>query len=83
MSRQEEVDAFVIYTDSETGGENVSDVFVRYQRTMNKPEAKFIVNAMVANDFSIADPNNPDMLDVVGFSSDAPAVMSAFIRGEI
>lgn len=79
-----DVDAFVIYTDSETGStENPATVFKRFQTKMNKPEAKFIVNGMVANDISLADPNNPNMLDVVGFSSDTPAVMSAFIRGDI
>lgn len=83
ISRSLDVDAFVIYTDSETAGDNVANTFARYQRVMHKPDSKFIVNGMVANNFSLADPNNPNMLDVVGFSSDAPAVMSAFIRGEI
>lgn len=79
-----DVDAFVIYTDSETAStESPASVFKRYQNSMNKPDAKFIVNGMVSNSFTLADPNNPNMLDVVGFSSDAPAVMSAFIRGDI
>lgn len=79
-----DVDAFIIYTDSDTGyGEPVNQVFERYQQQMGKPDSKFIVNAMVANDISLADPDNPNMLDVVGFSSDTPAVMSNFIRGLI
>jgi 60 kDa SS-A/Ro ribonucleoprotein len=35
---------------------------------------------MVSNGFSIADPNDAGMLDVVGFDAAAPAVIADFIR---
>jgi 60 kDa SS-A/Ro ribonucleoprotein len=38
---------------------------------------------MVSNGFSIADPNDPGMLDVVGFDSATPALMSDFSLGRI
>ncbi|MFL6237269.1 MAG: hypothetical protein ACJ76N_29355 [Thermoanaerobaculia bacterium] len=37
--------------------------------------------AFTATSYSIADPNDPGMLDVVGFDSAAPPVMSQFAAG--
>lgn len=39
-----------------------------------------MVVALVSNGFSIADPEDPGMLDVVGFDTAAPAVIADFIR---
>jgi 60 kDa SS-A/Ro ribonucleoprotein len=38
---------------------------------------------MVSNGFSIADPHDAGMLDVVGFDSAAPAVIADFARGSV
>jgi 60 kDa SS-A/Ro ribonucleoprotein len=38
---------------------------------------------LVANNFTIADPNDAGMLDVVGFGTAAPAVMSDFIAERV
>jgi hypothetical protein len=35
---------------------------------------------MVANKFTIADPNDVGMLDCVGFSTDTPQVIADFVR---
>jgi 60 kDa SS-A/Ro ribonucleoprotein len=35
---------------------------------------------MVANEFSIADPDDPGMLDVVGFDTATPQLVSDFAR---
>jgi 60 kDa SS-A/Ro ribonucleoprotein len=35
---------------------------------------------MVSNGFSIADPSDAGMLDVVGFDTAAPAVIADFVR---
>jgi 60 kDa SS-A/Ro ribonucleoprotein len=35
---------------------------------------------MTSNGFTLADPNDRGMLDVVGFDTSAPAVISDFIR---
>lgn len=76
------VDAFEIYTDSETwAGEMHAHVALqKYRQAMGIP-AKMIVVGMVSNGFSIADPNDAGMLDVVGFDAAAPQVMADFIRG--
>jgi 60 kDa SS-A/Ro ribonucleoprotein len=76
-------DAFIVYTDSETGGGNPSAALRQYRASSGIHDAKLIVNAMEANNFSIADPRDRNMLDVVGFDTAAPQIMSEFIRGGI
>ena len=39
--------------------------------------------AMVSNGFSIADLNDPGMLDVVGFHAATPQLISDFARGAL
>lgn len=77
-----EVDSFEIYTDSETwhGDVHPHEALQRYRKATGIP-AKLIVVSMMANPFTIADPSDGGMLDVVGFDSAAPAVMADFIRG--
>lgn len=76
-----EVDTFVIYTDSETwaGSIHPCQALVEYRKKTGIP-AKLIVVGMVSNGFTIADPNDAGMLDVVGFDASAPAVMADFAR---
>jgi 60 kDa SS-A/Ro ribonucleoprotein len=75
------VDAFVVYTDNETWAGTIQPVQAlnNYRKNQNRPEAKEIVVGMVANKFTIADPNDSGMLDVVGFDTSVPAVMSEFV----
>ncbi len=83
-ARKLDIDAFVVFTDNETWAGDVHpfQALLEYRRVMNKPRAKLVVVGMVANAFTIADPRDPGMLDVVGFSTDVPSVMASFIRGE-
>jgi len=76
------VDVFVVYTDSETWYGKIHPVqaLQRYREKMGIP-ARLIVVAMVANQFSIADPEDAGMLDIVGFDTATPAVMADFVRG--
>ncbi len=37
---------------------------------------------MTSNGFTLADPNDRGMLDVVGFDTSVPAVISDFVRGD-
>ncbi len=84
MQNKVEADAFVIFTDSETYAGKVHPVqaLKQYQDKMGIA-ARLIVVGMVSNEFSIADPNNPNMLDLVGFDTSAPAVISEFAAGRI
>lgn len=76
-----EVDAFVVFTDSETnGGVHPFAAMQRYRREMGIP-AKLIVNGMTSTGFTIAKPDDSGMLDLVGLDANMPALMSDFIRG--
>ena len=77
------VDAFVIYTDSETwvGGAHPCEMLTRYREQSGIP-AKLVVVAMVANRFTIGDPADPGTLNVVGFDASAPRTIAGFIAGQ-
>ena len=79
-----QADAFVIYTDSETwhGQVHPTQALQQYRRQMGIA-AKLIVVAMTSNGFSIADPNDAGMLDVVGFDLATPQLMSDFIGAKL
>ncbi|MEO8609723.1 MAG: TROVE domain-containing protein [Chloroflexota bacterium] len=78
------VDTFVVYTDSETWFGKIHPVqaLQKYRDKTGIP-AQLIVVGMVSNKFTIADPNDAGMLDVSGFDSATPQVLSDFARGEI
>ena len=77
--RKLKVDVFVVYTDSETWYGQIHPVqaLQQYRQKMGIP-AKLIVQAFVANPFSIADPNDAGMLDVVGFDTSVPTLIRDF-----
>lgn len=77
-----DVDAFVVYTDNELGmgKRHPFQALAAYRRERNKPEAKLIVAAMTATEFTVADPKDPGMLDIAGFDTAAPALMAEFVR---
>lgn len=77
-----DIDAFIVYTDSETWYGDVHPVqALEDYRQSSGRDAKLIVNGMVANGFSIADPDDPGMLDVVGFDAATPELISSFASG--
>jgi 60 kDa SS-A/Ro ribonucleoprotein len=81
LERALKVDAFVVYTDSETWAGSIHPVqALRQYRERTGIAAKLVVVGMVSNGFSIADPNDAGMLDVVGFDTATPAVIADFIR---
>jgi 60 kDa SS-A/Ro ribonucleoprotein len=75
------VDTFVIYTDNETWAGNVHpfQALAEYRHKMGR-RAKLVVVGMTATAFTIADPSDAGMLDVVGFDTAAPQVMADFAR---
>ena len=76
------VDAFVIYTDSETwaGTQHVSQA-IKVYRKVSGIDAKLVVVGMVANSTTISDPDDLNCLDVVGFDTSAPQLIQDFITG--
>ena len=81
LERGLSVDAFVVYTDSETWAGAIHPVqALRQYRERTGIAAKLVVVGMVSNGFSIADPDDAGMLDVVGFDTATPAVIADFCR---
>jgi 60 kDa SS-A/Ro ribonucleoprotein len=76
-----EIDVFVVYTDSETwaGGIHPVQALRDYRAKMGIP-AKLVVVGMASNGFSIADPEDAGMLDVVGFDAATPELIADFAR---
>lgn len=76
-----DVDTFVLYTDSETWAGNIHpSQALREYRQSTGIAAKSVVVGMVSNGFTIADPNDAGMFDVVGFDTSAPQLMADFAR---
>lgn len=76
------VDVFVVYTDNETwcGAVKPYQALQHYREKTGIP-AKLVVAAFTATDFSIADPTDAGMLDVIGFDGSVPEVMRQFVIG--
>jgi 60 kDa SS-A/Ro ribonucleoprotein len=84
MEQGVKVDTFVVLTDSETwyGKVHPAQALRQYREQMGIA-ARLVVVGMVANRFSIADPNDAGMLDVVGFDTAAPQLISDFAAGRV
>jgi 60 kDa SS-A/Ro ribonucleoprotein len=76
------VDTFMVYTDNETwaGRIHPHQALAEYRRRSGI-DAKLIVVGMTATEFSIADPSDAGMLDVVGFDAAVPSLITEFARG--
>jgi len=77
------VDAFVNITDNETwaGKIHPSQALDHYRRR-NGADVRLAVVGMTATNTSIARPDDPLSLEVVGYSADTPGVIRDFIAGE-
>lgn len=80
--QQVRVDGFIVLTDNETWAGHIhpSQALQAYRRQMGVA-ARSVVMGMTATNFSIADPNDPLSLDVVGFDTATPSALSEFLRG--
>lgn len=76
-------DAFQVLTDNETwAGRIQPNQALQAYRNSTGINSKLVVTAFAATPFTIADPTDRGMLDIVGFSTDTPAVISDFIRDD-
>lgn len=83
IRRNAKVDVFTVYTDNETwAGRMHPFQALREYRDRFAVPARLAVVGMTSTGFSIADPTDPGMIDVVGFDSATPETISAFARGE-
>jgi hypothetical protein len=82
LERREEVDAFVIYTDSETYmGKIHPQVALEQYRAAMGIDAKLIVVGMTSNCLTIADPKDLNTLNLAGFDTATPRLINDFIGG--
>jgi 60 kDa SS-A/Ro ribonucleoprotein len=82
QAQEREVEVFVIYTDAETWAGDVHPVqALREYRRTSGIDARLVVVGMVSNGFTIAAAADPGMLDVVGFDTATPQLVSDFARG--
>lgn len=78
-----EVDAFVIYTDSETwAGERHAFQALQAYRRATGIQARLAVVAFTATDRSVGDPSDPLSMDFVGMDASLPQALAAFVKGE-
>lgn len=84
LRKKVDVDTFVTYTDSETwaGSIHPQQALAQY-RSQVRPGARSAIVGMVSNGFSIADPNDAGMLDLVGMDTATPELIRAFGAGEL
>lgn len=75
------VDVFIAMTDNETwtGRIHPSVALLDYRKKM-KINSKLVVVGMTSTGFSIADPNDPGMMDVCGFDTSVPALIADFAK---
>lgn len=78
------VDTFIVYTDNETwaGQVHPAEALKNYRQKMGIG-AKLVVVGMTSTGFTIADPQDAGMLDVVGFDATAPNVITEFSKGAV
>ena len=78
------IDVFCVYTDNETYAPNIHpQVALEQYRKTTGIDAKLIVVGMVANQLTIADPKDKNTLNLAGFDTSTPELISMFVRGLI
>ena len=77
-------DSFVIYTNLEPDI-NQAKVTLKaledYRLKLKNPRARFLYVSMVASSSQIADPNDENMLDLIGFTQNSPQIILNFSKG--
>ena len=78
------IDVFIVYTDSETYAPTIHpQVALEQYRAHTGIDAKLIVVGMASNCLSIADHKDPNTLNLAGFDTSTPNLISMFINGEL
>ncbi len=78
-------DAIVLYTDNQTWSGRTAHVHqaINQYRQLSGKQTRLIVCGLVADQFTVADPNDPLSLNVVGFDTSTPALLSEFAAGKL
>lgn len=75
------VDTFISLTDNQTwhGSVHPTQALADY-RKQSGLNSKSVNVAMVANEFTVSDPNDMNCLDVAGFDTGTPQIINAFVK---
>ena len=80
---QRKVDVFVVITDNEHNqGEDPMAVLRRYREQMGIPDAKLVVIALTATEYSIGSTEDAGVLNIAGFDPIAPTIIRSFCVGD-
>lgn len=81
LQNKKSYDCIIVFTDNETNCNMMkpSEALQKYREEMVLRNTKLIVIATSSNSFSVADPNDAGMLDIVGFDADTPTVINEFV----
>jgi 60 kDa SS-A/Ro ribonucleoprotein len=80
-TQQAKVDVFVVITDNEHNhGPDPMAALAQYRKTSGI-NAKLIVIALTATEYSIGNTNDPGVLNIVGFDPVAPTIIRTFCQG--
>lgn len=80
---RKEFDGIVCYTDNEVNrGYHPAESLRRYRKFSGR-NTKYVVAGLTATGFSVADPNDGGMFDVVGCDSATPQLIADFIAGNV
>ncbi|MHC4647569.1 MAG: TROVE domain-containing protein [Planctomycetota bacterium] len=79
LAKKVEIDTFVIYTDNESwaGDIHVDQALNDYRNKMGIP-AKLVSVALAGGNFTVANPDDAGQMDVVGFDTATPNIISDF-----
>ena len=85
QAQKKEYDAFIVYTDCETWYSQVrpADALRKYREESGIQNARLVTVGMTSGGFTLADPGDVYMLDIVGFDSETPAALQEFISGSL
>lgn len=79
-----EVDTFVVMTDSETWSGHIHPFqALKTYRQKTGIDAKLVVVGLASTGFTIADPSDRGMLDVVGADANLPKLVTEFSAGRV
>lgn len=74
------VDTFIIYTDNEANHGTHPSTLLKQYRQRTGINAKFVTVGMSGHlSATVADPKDPGMLDIIGFDTSTPKVISSFL----
>ena len=78
------IDVFMIFTDCETATRSMTPAAAlkKYRQVMGI-DAKLIVFGFTSTGFTLADPQDSGMLDMVGFDASAPEAVREFMLGRL